>query len=282
LSLNPAKLSGQCGRLKCCLNYELDTYLDALKDIPQVQRPLQTDKGEAFLQKTDIFKKRMWFAFRGDNNWVMISTERVREIQDMNKRGEKPENLLAPVLEEERAPEVSAHVEGNLDRLDDKIKAGKRSKRKKKKISAEQGQPVAAAPSPKSSQPQKENTPALEPSPEPVSSATGGAEAQSELRRPRGSAARPLNRRNNRNRSDKDNKDQNKPEGSGESRRAEAPQPPRSNEPRPPRPTGNPSGDAPRASNENSERNGRSPRRGPRPRRPGGAGPGGAPSTPAS
>ncbi|WP_188810341.1 PSP1 domain-containing protein [Hymenobacter cavernae] len=283
LSLNPAKLSGQCGRLKCCLNYELDTYLDALKDIPQVQRPLQTEKGEAFLQKTDIFKKRMWFAFRGDNNWVMIPTERVREIQDMNKRGEKPENLLAPVKEEERAPEVSAHVEGNLDRLDDKIKAGKRSKRKKKKISAEQGQPVAAAPAPKPGQPQKEKTPTLEPSPEPVSSATGGAEAQAEPRRPRGSAARPLNRRNNRNRSDKDNKDQNKPEGSGEGRRADAPRPPRpGNEARPPRSAGNAGGDAPRTGNEGSERNGRPPRRGPRPPRPGGAGLGGAPSTPAS
>ncbi|WP_324676014.1 regulatory iron-sulfur-containing complex subunit RicT [Hymenobacter sp. GOD-10R] len=282
LSLNPAKLSGQCGRLKCCLNYELDTYLDALKDIPQVQRPLQTEKGEAFLQKTDIFKKRMWFAFRGDNNWVMIPTERVREIQDLNKRGEKPENLLAPVQEEERAPEVSAHVEGNLDRLDDKIKASKRSKRKKKKVSAEQGQPVVAAPAPKPNQPQKEKpqapkAPTSVPSAEAASSATGAAEAQSEARRPRGSAARPLNRRNNRNRSDKDNKEGNKPEGAnGENRRAEAPRPPRGNEPRSPRP-------APNSAAEGNERSGRPTRRGPRPPRPGGGdAPAGAPSSPAS
>lgn len=288
LSLNPAKLSGQCGRLKCCLNYELDTYLDALKDIPQVQRPLQTEKGEAFLQKTDIFKKRMWFAFRGDNNWVMIPTERVREIQDMNKRGEKPENLLAPVLEEERAPEVSTHVEGNLDRLDDKIKSGKRSKRKKKKVSAEQGQPVAAAPT-KPQQPQKEKdrtTAAAKPptpSPEAASSATGAAEAQSEQRRPRGAAARPLNRRNNRHRSDKENKDTNKTEGAGENRRTEA-RPPRNNEPRPPRPAPGATGDTttPRPAGEGGERNGRPPRRGPRPPRPNDGGSGGAPSTPAS
>ncbi|OUJ75648.1 Signal peptidase-like protein [Hymenobacter crusticola] len=281
LSLNPAKLSGQCGRLKCCLNYELDTYLDALKDIPQVQRPLQTERGEAFLQKTDIFKKRMWFAFRGDNNWVMIPTERVREIQDMNKRGEKPENLLAPVLEEERAPEVSAHVEGNLDRLDDKIKSGKRSKRKKKKVSAEQGQPVVAAPAPKLPQKEKLPTPKAPAPPsgtEPAASATGAAEAQSEVRRPRGSAARPLNRRSHRNRSDKDNKEGGKPEGT-----ADTPKPPRGNEPRPPRPTPNPNGDsAPRAAGEGGERNGRSSRRGPRPPRPGGGSPTGAPSTPAS
>ncbi len=66
LSLNPAKLSGQCGRLKCCLNYELETYIDALRDIPTVDAPLKTKKGVATLQKTDIFKKIMWFGFDKD------------------------------------------------------------------------------------------------------------------------------------------------------------------------------------------------------------------------
>jgi cell fate regulator YaaT (PSP1 superfamily) len=131
LSLNPQKLAGQCGRLKCCLNYELDAYLDALKDIPSVQRPLQTVKGEAFLQKTDIFRRRMWFAFKGDNNWVMLDTSRVKELLEINKRGEKIESLLPP-RDEVPEPEVSAIVEGSLDRLDDQIKTSKRSKRKKK------------------------------------------------------------------------------------------------------------------------------------------------------
>ena len=63
LSLNPSKLSGQCGRLKCCLNYELETYMEALEDIPKVEGPLLTEKGEATLQKTDIFRKIMWFGF---------------------------------------------------------------------------------------------------------------------------------------------------------------------------------------------------------------------------
>ncbi|MGI4737701.1 MAG: regulatory iron-sulfur-containing complex subunit RicT, partial [Janthinobacterium lividum] len=133
LSLNPQKLAGQCGRLKCCLNYELDAYLDALKDIPQVQRPLQVATGEAFLQKTDIFRKRMWFAFKGDNNWVMLSTERVREVVELNKKGEKPDTLLPPRVQEEIAPAVSTLMEGELDRLDDQIKGGsKRGKRKRK------------------------------------------------------------------------------------------------------------------------------------------------------
>jgi hypothetical protein len=200
LSLNPAKLSGQCGRLKCCLNYELDTYLQALKDIPQVQRALQTEKGDAFLQKTDIFKKKMWFAFRGDNNWVMLPTERVREIQDMNKRGEKPESLLPPVTEEERQPEVSAIVEGNLDRLDDKIKAGKRTKRKKKKPEASSDTNTHAGRPERSERPERQERPARPERterPEQAPDATGTAAAASSRSdgRPRGAAAKPANRR---------------------------------------------------------------------------------------
>ncbi len=130
LSLNPQKLAGQCGRLKCCLNYELDAYLDALKDIPQVQRPLRTARGEAFLQKTDIFGRRMWFAFKGDNNWVMLEAARVKELVEINKKGELIENLLPP-RQEEPEPEVSAIVEGNLDRLDDQISTSARRRRKK-------------------------------------------------------------------------------------------------------------------------------------------------------
>ena len=83
LSLNPSKLSGQCGRLKCCLNYELDTYIDALSHIPDVKSPIKVEKGSGRLQKTDIFKRKMWFSFEGDSNWYPISTERVKEIQKL-------------------------------------------------------------------------------------------------------------------------------------------------------------------------------------------------------
>ncbi|BDD03178.1 PSP1 domain-containing protein [Aureibacter tunicatorum] len=95
LSLNPSKLSGQCGRLKCCLNYELETYIEALEDIPTVEGPIQTVKGEARLQKTDIFKKVMWFGYENENVWHPISVVRVKEILEQNKRGEKPETLLS-------------------------------------------------------------------------------------------------------------------------------------------------------------------------------------------
>ncbi|SNR42985.1 PSP1 domain-containing protein [Hymenobacter mucosus] len=285
LSLNPAKLSGQCGRLKCCLNYELDTYLDALKDIPQVQRPLLTEKGDYTLQKTDIFKKKMWFAVRGDNNWVVLPTERVREVLEMNKRGEKPESLLPPVREEEKAPEVTAIVEGSLERLDDKIKASKRSKRKKskEKPGAAAVAPVATAkpPRPGSPKPAPLDGPA-----DSVSTAPAGApEGQpEEARRPRGAAARPLNRRG---RGRGDGSKRSEGPRTGEAPTGAEPRPPRSTEGRPPRgATPGPGTDsAPSSSADGGERRGRNAtRRGGRPFRAGGgeATGGSTPTPPAS
>ncbi len=87
LSLNPAKLSGQCGRLKCCLNYELETYLDALVDIPKVEQPLITVKGKATLQKVDIFKKILWFAYNQESTWHPLTTQRVTAILEANSLG---------------------------------------------------------------------------------------------------------------------------------------------------------------------------------------------------
>src|SRR5690606_1177161 len=113
------------------LNYELETYMDALKDIPTVNRPLQTQKGEAFLQKTDIFKKVMWFGFRGDNNWHPVPVARVKEIQKMNTEGRQPEMLVEIVKEPTHKELLAAQLEGSLERLDDKFKS--RSKKKKKK-----------------------------------------------------------------------------------------------------------------------------------------------------
>lgn len=128
LSLNPAKLSGQCGRLKCCLNYELDTYLTALEDIPKLEKPLITEKGEAHLQKTDIFRKIMWFGFSGDGTWHPISTTRVHEIIDLNAKGEKPENLQVD-HDTDRLEKAQA-ITSDLERLDRKYSS--KNKRPKK------------------------------------------------------------------------------------------------------------------------------------------------------
>lgn len=92
LSLNTSKLSGQCGKLKCCLNYELDTYLDALKDIPEVKY-LRTQEGEAQLQKTDIFKKLMWFSYNSENVWYALNIEEVNLILKLNEKNEFPPSL---------------------------------------------------------------------------------------------------------------------------------------------------------------------------------------------
>lgn len=131
LSLNPGKLSGQCGRLKCCLNYELDTYLEAIKDIPKLEGPLKTKKGPASLQKTDIFKKIMWFGFANENTWYPISTKRVNEIIRLNKKGQEPESLLVDD-DNERAMEVAA-MTSDLERLDKKYSLKSQRKKKKRK-----------------------------------------------------------------------------------------------------------------------------------------------------
>jgi cell fate regulator YaaT (PSP1 superfamily) len=132
LSLNPAKLSGQCGRLKCCLNYELDTYLEALKDIPKIESPLLTEQGEARLQKVDIFRKIMWFAYREDNTWVPLDVQRVQHILELNKAGRKPASLLMDVAEEKT---MTTSLNNDLEQLDRKFKNKSKKKRKKKKRS---------------------------------------------------------------------------------------------------------------------------------------------------
>ncbi|MBD3748290.1 MAG: hypothetical protein IE931_02235 [Sphingobacteriales bacterium] len=138
LSLNTLKLAGQCGKLKCCLNYELDTYMDALKTIPDHVEKLKTQKGEARLQKTDIFKQLMWFTYPDDNTWIPLGVDRVKEIQEMNKKGEKPEDLkdFSAILEELEVEEKSFDYENvvgqdSLTRLDDKGRKKKNNNRNK-------------------------------------------------------------------------------------------------------------------------------------------------------
>jgi cell fate regulator YaaT (PSP1 superfamily) len=135
LSLNPQKLSGQCGKLKCCLNYELDSYLDAKKDFPDTSIPLETEEGTAYHQKTDIFKRLMWYSFDKENtvNLSVISVDRVIDIQEKNKMGQKVQFLedktkLADTFEEFKSDDG----EESLDRFNNSSKSGrKRSKRKK-------------------------------------------------------------------------------------------------------------------------------------------------------
>lgn len=130
LSLNPSKLSGQCGRLKCCLNYELETYMDALEDIPQVEGPLITEKGKAKLQKTDIFRKIMWFGYDDENTWIPIGVDRVNQIIAQNKKNKKPASLL-----EDNVPDKdNTALNSDLEKMDKKYsKKGKKKRNKRNK-----------------------------------------------------------------------------------------------------------------------------------------------------
>jgi cell fate regulator YaaT (PSP1 superfamily) len=93
LSINQSKLSGQCGRLKCCLNYELDTYLDALQNFPDNAETLQVAKGTANLIKKDIFKNLMWYVLPDSNKQYPLTIERVRKIRQLNMQNTIPETL---------------------------------------------------------------------------------------------------------------------------------------------------------------------------------------------
>jgi cell fate regulator YaaT (PSP1 superfamily) len=99
LSINQSKLSGQCGRLKCCLNYELDTYMDALKDFPKKADRIETTISTAVLQKTDIFKQIMWYSNKGESKFYPLTLEQVNKALALNKQGKKAQPLAEVQIE---------------------------------------------------------------------------------------------------------------------------------------------------------------------------------------
>src|SRR3990172_5494360 len=126
VSLNPQKLAGQCGKLKCCLNYELDSYLDAIRDFPNTEIKLETKQGLIFHQKTDVFKRLMWYSSRKDmpSEIICLSVDQVIEIMEKNKRGEKVKKLesveninIAPIIDYQYQNAVD---EQSLTRFEDK------------------------------------------------------------------------------------------------------------------------------------------------------------------
>lgn len=136
LSLNPQKLAGQCGKLKCCLNYELDAYLDALKDFPSQDTKLLTEKGLAFCQKTDIFKEMLWFSYKDNpGNWHVLSKDQVNEILEKNKKKEKVPSLEMYAMEvevEEKVVFENVVGQDSLTRFDKPKGSGGRGKSKGK------------------------------------------------------------------------------------------------------------------------------------------------------
>ncbi|MDX9704807.1 MAG: regulatory iron-sulfur-containing complex subunit RicT [Weeksellaceae bacterium] len=94
LSINPQKLAGQCGKLKCCLNFELDSYLDALDDFPPMESTFETEKGQVHCMKIDVFKHEMWFAYKeGGITWYKFTVNQAKELIALSKKGKKTASL---------------------------------------------------------------------------------------------------------------------------------------------------------------------------------------------
>ncbi len=137
LSLNPQKLAGQCGKLKCCLNYELDMYLEELKSFPKSDVKIFTEKGTAFHIKTDVFKRQMWFGYAGEaaigTGLIALSPDRVKEIIALNKDGVKPKDLSEFVekVEVEAVTDYENVVgQDSLNRFEHAFKSKKKRKNK--------------------------------------------------------------------------------------------------------------------------------------------------------
>lgn len=137
LSLNPLKLAGQCGKLKCCLNFELDTYLDALNDFPKQEKILKTESGDAEFVKMDIFKKLIWYTYKENRSkWYKLSLEQVQEIIDLNNKNEVsiPLEDYESEIEEVVAVDFENVVgQDSLTRFDTPKKNRRRNRNKKRK-----------------------------------------------------------------------------------------------------------------------------------------------------
>lgn len=158
LSLNPQKLAGQCGKLKCCLNYELDTYLDALKSFPKTDVKLRTEKGTAVCQKTDIFQGHMWYAYEGEwMNWHKITTVQANEIIDLNKKNEKVASLeeyASDLIEDTKVEFENVVGQDSLTRFDSP-KGNNKRKNNRRKGNQKGGQNAKGTPNQNNTQNQK-------------------------------------------------------------------------------------------------------------------------------
>ncbi|PTX60368.1 cell fate regulator YaaT (PSP1 superfamily) [Kordia periserrulae] len=169
LSLNPQKLAGQCGKLKCCLNFELDAYLEALQQFPKSDVKLYTEKGTAVCQKTDIFKGYIWYAYEGEwMNWHKLTTDQANEIIELNKKKEKVislEEYALDLIEEDTKTNFENVVgQDSLTRFDKKPtrnrkRRGAQNKKRRRNNNAKANAPAKNNNNPKAGNaPQKGNS----------------------------------------------------------------------------------------------------------------------------
>lgn len=134
VALNPQKLAGQCGKLKCCLNYELKTYLDAREDFPNTDQVLETVKGSLFHQKTDVFRRLMWYAYKKESasEFVLLTVDKVKEIIAQNRSGQKSEEIKETVIaakEQDTLDYENVVGQESLTRFEDKEKKNRQQSR---------------------------------------------------------------------------------------------------------------------------------------------------------
>lgn len=139
LSINQAKLSGQCGRLKCCLNYELDTYMDALQFFPSDADVLETAKGRAFLVKKDIFKNLMWYSMADSNKHYPLAIDTVKKIKQQNREGVRPEELETAEVVTRQPKEVEPEYADLVGQISLKSLERNSRKRRDKERGRQQG-----------------------------------------------------------------------------------------------------------------------------------------------
>lgn len=156
LSINPQKLAGQCGKLKCCLNYELDSYLDALSDFPPSNATLDTEKGRAFCIKIDVFKKKMWFAYvERSMAWYDLDVADVKKLLAQNKKGEKTPPLEDLQKHDVAVKSVDLIQESSVDRFERKNRNPNQNRKKGK---PNPNQKPENRSQPKSAAPRKQNS----------------------------------------------------------------------------------------------------------------------------
>lgn len=170
ISINQTKLSGQCGRLKCCLNYELETYMKALESFPKKAERLKTKRGDVSFIKMDIFKGLMYYGYNDPKlrgKVTALTKERVAEIKAMNKKGEAPDDLVAYVSSEEQieVTDFESDVTGVVTLPDEKRRRNKRRKPNKRKKGPKNSGSKPSGDKPKGGKPDKkkeDNRPAGE------------------------------------------------------------------------------------------------------------------------
>jgi cell fate regulator YaaT (PSP1 superfamily) len=221
LSINQTKLSGQCGRLKCCLNYELDTYLDALQGFPENADLLQVSKGTATLIKKDIFRNLMWYVLPQSNKQYPITIERVQKIRSLNMQNIVPEELEAVEVVSSKPKEVEPEFVDVVGQIS--LRSLEKADKKKRDKSREQQRPQR----PGNRQPETRNQKEIGQQQRPPSNQPP-AKGIRPTQRPQGSQQRPQGnqQRPNTGNSGSGNQQQ-RPHTGGQGQRPQRPQQPR-------------------------------------------------------